>query len=328
MQRVARAVQPPQADGADHQADATDRAQQLGQRRQVVRRRPAEQVVVERAHAGGGKAQQKAVEREVVHAPAAQRVFVVCVVAAVAVAAVEILQAQHVVRGLGRRAAAGRRAAGGGLHLAQEAAHPHAQRQHREPEHRREQADQQVVRKDGVEVATQPRAPDRPPGHHRQHQEQRQAQCQRHRQHEPVGLVQAPQPRRPGVVGIGLAAHRGHGLRHVHHELVRRRVLAGVQAGTAVVAQVGQVVHVGLGELQPARHGRKHGAEAFAVAAGVADGELARDLGLGGRHRHHLAVGQGARVACEGFKRGHAMLLDSWLPAPHWRRQCGQTPCR
>ena len=76
---------------------------------------------------------------------------------------------------------------------------------------------------------------------------------------------------RPRVVGVGLDAHLRHRPRHVDRELVRRRVLAGVQAGAAVVAQVGQVVDVGLAELEPARHRREDGAEAFAVAAGIAD---------------------------------------------------------
>ena len=39
--------------------------------------------------------------------------------------------------------------------------------------------------------------------------------------------------------------------RDVDGKLVRRCVLAGVQAGAAVVAQVGDEVHVGLAESQP-----------------------------------------------------------------------------
>jgi hypothetical protein len=63
---------------------------------------------------------------------------------------------------------------------------------------------------------------------------------------------------------------------------MRRRVLAGVQAGAAVVAEIGEVVDVGLAKLQPPRHGREHGAKTFAVAAGIADLQYTRHLGLAG----------------------------------------------
>ena len=49
----------------------------VGQAGQRVGRGLAQQVVVERGHAGGGKAQHEAVEREVVHAPAREGVGIV-----------------------------------------------------------------------------------------------------------------------------------------------------------------------------------------------------------------------------------------------------------
>ena len=45
------------------------------------------------------------------------------------------------------------------------------------------------------------------------------------------------------------------------------RVLAGMQTGAAVMAQVGEVIDVGLAELEPPGHGRKNRAKTFAVAA-------------------------------------------------------------
>ncbi len=311
MQRVAAQVQPPQAGRANRQAHAANAAQQFGQAGQVVRGGHVQQVVVQRGHAGGGKAQHEAVEREVVHAPARQGVCVVLVVATVAMAAVQVLEAQHGVSGLGRGGRAQRRTAGGGRHIAPEAAHAQAQRQHGKQEHGRKQAHQQVVREDAVEAAHR-RLPQRanalPVQRHGQQQEQREPRHQRQRQGQAVALVELAQRGRPGVVGIGLAAHLGHGLGHVHGKLVRRCVLAGVQAGAAVVAQVGDEMDVGLAELQPPRHGGEHGAKAFAVAAGIADLELAGHFGLGGGE-HDLAIGQRLGVARQGFKRLHGSLL-------------------
>ena len=53
-----------------------------------------------------------------------------------------------------------------------------------------------------------------------------------------------------------------------------------MQAGAAVVAEVGQVMHVSLGEVQATGHGGKDRAEPFAVTAGVADMHLPVDFGL------------------------------------------------
>jgi hypothetical protein len=67
---------------------------------------------------------------------------------------------------------------------------------------------------------------------------------------------------------------------------MRGRVLAGVQAGTAAVAEVGEVMQVGRRDLEPGRHGGEHHAAALAVAAGIADLQLPRELGLGRGSRH------------------------------------------
>ena len=231
--------------------------------------------------------------------------------AAVAVAAVQVLQAQHRIGGLGRGGGTQRRTAGGGRHVAPEAAHAQAQREHGEQEHRREQAHQQVVREDAVEAAHRG-LPQRGDAlamqHHGQQQKQREPGHQRQGQREAVALVQLAQRGRPGVVRIGLAANLGHGLRNVHRKFVRRCVLAGVQAGAAVVAQVGNEMDIGLAKFQPPCHGREHGAKAFAVAAGIADLQLARHLGFGGR-QHNAAIRQRFSVTRQGFKRLHRLLL-------------------
>ncbi|MNW14337.1 hypothetical protein D3C71_2125370 [compost metagenome] len=74
------------------------------------------------------------------------------------------------------------------------------------------------------------------------------------------------------------------------------------------MAQVGNEMDVGLAKLQPPRHGREHAAEAFAVAAGVADLQLARHFSLWGR-QHDLAMRQRPGVARQGFKRLHNLRL-------------------
>ena len=221
-------------------------------------------------------------------------------------AAVQVLQAQRVAQRLAdcRRAGRTRRP------IAPEARHANAQRQRRKGKHRREQRDHQAMRKDGVEAARRRLAPQRAL-HGRSHgQEEGQRGRQRRRQHEAVALVQPPQRGRPSVVRVGAHAHPGHRLRHVDGKFVWRRVLAGVQAGTAAVAQVGQVVDVGRRKLQPPRHRRKHRAEALAVAAGVADLHLPPDFCLG---HQQLKLPHGG--------------LPSSHPQPRPRR-CARTRCR
>jgi len=53
------------------------------------------------------------------------------------------------------------------------------------------------------------------------------------------------------------------------------RILAGVQARTAVVTQVGQVMNVCFAKFQATRHSGKNRTETLAVTAAVADLKLA-----------------------------------------------------
>ena len=138
-----------------------------------------------------------------------------------------------------------------------------------------------------------------------QTQKQRQATGQGQCHCQAIAPIQRAQGLRPGMVFVGLHTHARHGLRYVHRELVGRRVLAGMQAGAAVVAQIGQVVHVGHAELESARHRGKHRAKGFAIAAGIADLHLPRHLG---HFRRGLAIGQGARLLRQGFNRLHQAI--------------------
>src|SRR3546814_8697639 len=88
-----------------------------------------------------------------------------------------------------------------------------------------------------------------------QHKHKKQGQASRTGQsHRQAGtLVQSTQRRWPCIVGIGLHPYSRHGLGHIDGKLVRWSVLAGMQTGAAVMAQVCQVMDIGLAELQQTR---------------------------------------------------------------------------
>ena len=75
----------------------------------------------------------------------------------------------------------------------------------------------------------------------------------------------------PGILRIRLATDFGQHRRHVHVERMRRRELAVVVASAAIVAEVGEVVEVAVGEGAPQLHGGEHRAQPLAIAARVAD---------------------------------------------------------
>ena len=81
------------------------------------------------------------------------------------------------------------------------------------------------------------------------------------------------------VGGTGIGADLGQHLGDVDLKLVRRRELAIVVARAAAMAEVGQVVEIAVEEGAARFHGRKDGAQAFAIAAGVADRHQAVCLG-------------------------------------------------
>ena len=96
----------------------------------------------------------------------------------------------------------------------------------------------------------------------------------------PADRPAGARPGRGRQVGVvPLAADRRQDGRRVDRELVRRRVHAGRVAGAAVVAQVGQVRDVALGQCPAPLERGKDRAVSFAVPAGVADGELTFRLG-------------------------------------------------
>ena len=82
-----------------------------------------------------------------------------------------------------------------------------------------------------------------------------------------------------------------------------------MKAGPAVVAQIGHEMQIGLRKSQPARHGWEHGAKAFAVAACIANLQLACGFafGLGGGP---LAIGQVFGFLGELLQRAHGATPD------------------
>ncbi len=137
-----------------------------------------------------------------------------------------------------------------------------------------------AVRHHGVEVAALDRGEERRAAEDQERGEQHadQRRGQHHRGLEAVAAIRARERRGPGVLLVRRGADLRQRARNVDPELVRRRVLAGVEALAAVVAQVGEVVHVAGGEVEAPLHGREDRAVALAIAAGIADGHLPRAL--------------------------------------------------
>jgi hypothetical protein len=96
---------------------------------------------------------------------------------------------------------------------------------------------------------------------------------------KPVAFEQASERSRPSIGLIAIATEFRQRLRHVDIEFMRRSKLTIVQAGTATVAEVCQVVEISVGERAAHLHGRKDRTKAFAVPAGIADRH--QPVGLG-----------------------------------------------
>ena len=100
--------------------------------------------------------------------------------------------------------------------------------------------------------------------------------CEAH--DDTVALEERTQRAGPRVLAVGCAADLGHHLRKIELELVRRRVWAGVIARAAVVAQIGHVGEIALGERDAPLERGKDSAVPFAIAAGIADARHALAL--------------------------------------------------
>ncbi len=79
--------------------------------------------------------------------------------------------------------------------------------------------------------------------------------------------------------------------------------MAGMQACAAVVAQVGEVMDICFAKFQATCHGGEHGTKTFAVATGIANLQLARDLGFRGGE---FAIRQSAGFLGEDVEDVHA----------------------
>jgi hypothetical protein len=104
---------------------------------------------------------------------------------------------------------------------------------------------------------------------------------QDHRHDPSVPAKRASERRRVAQFLIRLQTDLSESLGNIYAEFVRRSVLACVEALAAVMAEVGQIVEIGVCETQTAFHSGEHGAKPFAVAAGIADGHDAFALAAG-----------------------------------------------
>ena len=206
----------------------------------------------------------------------------------------EVAQPQRIDHGMGERLGAEKIAkflAG----VAPESNQARGERDHDEEEYDAEGPGHRAVRKHGVEracVVWVCRKQHRPLDE-KEHcpQEKRQARRGDEADGHAIALEQRGERTRPSVLPVCLQADVREHFRKVKLELVRRRVLAGVIAGAAVVAQVGEVCEVALGEAQSPLERRKDRAKAFAITAGIADARHSRALfdqrdGNRSRRRH------------------------------------------
>ena len=87
-----------------------------------------------------------------------------------------------------------------------------------------------------------------------------------------IAFEQRRQGAWPRVGLIGLRAHNCQSLGNIDGEGVRRGKLAIDIASAAAMAEVGQIIEIGIAEGAAHFHGRKDRAKPLAIAAGIADG--------------------------------------------------------
>ncbi len=172
---------------------------------------------------------------------------------------------------------------------------------------------------------------------HCQDHDRAQAERRHHRDPEPVPLEDPAKASWPSMIRIAFGAQFGEGAGQVHAPLMRRRVLAGVIASFAVVAEVREVGQVAVGEGSAQLHRREDRAVALAIAAGIADlhgaaglGERGRDGACALRGWHPLpnpppSVGRGWR----GFPDGEVSSRHGAPPpVPPGGRKPSRWSCR
>ena len=200
---------------------------------------PAQPIVVKRGHAGGSQAQRKAVHASLVpyFSPGAGLVVAGC--AALAVAAIKVAQARCVVQGtqaVGKHRRLGRTGLVAGAHGCPIVAQAHGQGQHRGDKHGPENTHEHLVRKQRIEIARFHGLPQAAVQGQAGQQKATDGCAQGQRDDQSVALVQLRQRCRPGIGLVSAHTQRGHGSWHVDSKVIGRRVLAGVQAGAALVA--------------------------------------------------------------------------------------------
>ena len=230
--RVAPRPDPQQSRGPDQQSHASANSEQHRQAMERIWRLPPEDVMVDGSHRGRAEAQHEAVEGEVVEGAPRVRGPRIGIGAALA-PAIQVPQAERVSRGAGEP---GRLHELEGLlpHVGPEARESHGKCEDREGEHRAEHTDHDSVRQHRVERALRigPCGEEalraRVPGGEEEHECKRRGggeAC-----HQAVAVEGAGEEAGPSVLLVRFLAHLREYPGEVELELVRRRVLARIQA--------------------------------------------------------------------------------------------------
>jgi hypothetical protein len=262
---IGAALEHQQSPAADGQPGAADHPEQHRRGQQRVRRRVAENVLAGRGGHGGSGAQQETAGDDVVQ-PAPPWGRIVARVGAVRAAAAQVPQRARLH---GSRRESGERPPAAGVPPVPDgrpARHRDSPRDGQPGGGGQRGVGDDPVRRPGNAGGS--RADQRADRQHRD----RAAGGQRHRPGTPAAHARQ-------VPVVGVTPDRGKDGGRVDRELVRRRVHTGRVAVAAVVAQVRKMDDVAFGERAAQFQRGEHRAVALAVAAGVADDELAFGLG-------------------------------------------------
>ncbi len=304
--RVGSALQQQERHAAEHKENAAGEAQELGQRPERVGRRLVERVVQHRPRDGRGEAQEKAVGRGVVRpAPCVAVAVAKLEVAALALAAGEVAQPRRIAQGVQRLPPSDAPAPDSPPVPADR----HRQNGQRQEEGWRKDRHHRAMGQHRIEALTTR-------GAERRHgpEQQRDPDGRGKRQRHAAPLDQVGQGGEGGEILPTRHPQVGQHPRQVQVELVRRGVLAGVIAAAAVVAEVCELREISVGEGALSVDRREHRAEALAVAACVADLDLAADLrgevrrAHVKRHGRRPPVPRSGRTRCRSSSR---ILRDS-----------------
>ncbi len=263
----------PQPGRANTQHHAANRSQNHRKLKIAIGRLSAEDVVIERAGACRGKTEHEAIEGQVMVMPPGKAG---AVIRAGAAATLAIIVATKIAqRGRGAKRVRKRRHATpprtGNPPVA-----PPANNEGEDDKGRNGQgnASHDRMRHQDIErPLAKMHAPEQMRRDHRQHQAdgQRKPGRRHHRHDKTIAVEQAGKRPRPGEFPPACGAALGKGERNIDGEFMRRRILTGMVAGTAMMTEIGQKGGIPDIEQAAAFHRRKDRTEPLAIATGITD---------------------------------------------------------